>query len=75
MNSLLEYALSLSRDTKWHGNHDEKGSLLTLKAGHLSMVYDKGNLRYISIGNHEVIRMIYFAVRDKEWLTIIRYPF
>jgi hypothetical protein len=70
MDPLLEYTSSLSRETKWHGNHNETGSHLTLKAGCLSMVYECGNLRYISIGNREVIRMIYSAVRDKEWLTI-----
>lgn len=34
------------------------------------MVYENGNLHYISIGNNEVIRMIYSAVRDKDWLTV-----
>lgn len=70
MNSLLEYASSLSNETKWHGNHNENERRLTLKAGHLSMVYENGNLCNISIGNREAIRKIYSAVRDKEWLTI-----
>ena len=34
------------------------------------MIYENGNLRYISAGNCELIRMIYSAVRDREWLTI-----
>ncbi len=38
--------------------------------GDISMLYEAGNLRYISAGGYEIIRMIYFAVRDKEWLTI-----
>jgi len=70
MKSLLEFAESLSPEIKWHGNHNENARNSILNAGHLSMVYENGNLRYISIGNCEVIRMIYSAVRDKEWLTI-----
>ena len=70
MNSLFEYASSLSRETKWHGNHAENDNHLILKAGRISMVYENGNLRSISTGNTEIIRIIYSAVRDKEWLTI-----
>lgn len=46
-------------------NHPE-----ILHAGKLSMLYEKGNLRYISSGRNEIIRMIYSAVRDKEWNTL-----
>ena len=70
MNSLFEYASSLSNETKWHGNHNENDKSLVLKFGKLSVVYQNGNLRYVSFGNREVIRMIYSAVRDKEWHTI-----
>lgn len=70
MKSLFEYASSLSNETKWHGNHNENSRNIVLKAGRLSMVYENGNLRYISFGNREVIRMIYSAVRDTEWHTI-----
>jgi hypothetical protein len=70
MNSLLEFAASLGTATKWHGNHNENAGSIILKAGQLSMVYENGNLRNISSGNHEIIRMIYSAVRDKDWLTI-----
>jgi hypothetical protein len=34
------------------------------------MLYEGGNLRYLSSGSFEIIRMIYFAVRDRDWLTI-----
>ena len=71
MNSLFEYASSLSTKTKWHGNHDENEKSFLVKAGNLSMIYENGNLRNISAGNLEVIRMIYSAVRDKEWITIL----
>lgn len=51
------------------GGHLSK-PLVKLKAGSLSMIYEEGNIRYISAGRNEMIRMIYSAVRDKEWLTI-----
>ncbi|WP_373523667.1 hypothetical protein [Aquiflexum sp.] len=41
-----------------------------LKAGHLELLYEEGFLRYIKLGGHEVIRMIYHAVRDQNWGTI-----
>ncbi len=41
-----------------------------LQAGSLNMLYENGFLRYICLGKTEVIRMIYFAVRDHNWDTI-----
>lgn len=43
----------------------------SLRAGRLSMIYDNGSLRYISVGKTELLRMIYPAVRDEKWLTIL----
>ena len=52
-----------------HGGHPwPKQSKRT--AGKLSLNYEEGNLRNISVGNTEILRMIYFAVRDKEWMTV-----
>jgi D-apionolactonase len=43
---------------------------MELRAGNLRMIYDRGFLRYISLGNYEVLRMIYFALRDHHWDTM-----
>lgn len=40
-----------------------------LIAGKISCIYEKGSIRYLRYGNIEVIRMIYFAVRDENWHT------
>ncbi len=40
-----------------------------LRAGPLSLLYEPGGLRYISLGDREVIRRVYFAVRDRNWRT------
>lgn len=34
------------------------------------MLLENGSLKYIKAGKHEVIRMIYFALRVKNWFTI-----
>ncbi|WP_128547675.1 hypothetical protein [Larkinella soli] len=41
----------------------------TLRAGPLTMLYENGFLRRIRFGSHEVLRMIYHAVRDHNWAT------
>ena len=42
----------------------------TLRAGPLSVVFDCGDLRYLSLGDRELIRRIYVAVRDRNWGTV-----
>jgi D-apionolactonase len=41
-----------------------------LKAGNLNLLYQDGFLRYLKFGEHEVVRMIYHAVRDHNWDTV-----
>jgi D-apionolactonase len=55
---------------KLNGKEEAIPATHILRAGEFSMLYENGNLRYISAGGYEIIRMIYFAVRDKDWLTI-----
>src|SRR6185436_133236 len=45
---------------------------LTLRAGPLTALFEPhtGFLRYIRLGDHEVIRAIYGAIRDENWATI-----
>jgi hypothetical protein len=41
-----------------------------LQAGPLSLELDDGGLRYIRLGDREVLRRVYVAVRDDRWVTI-----
>jgi hypothetical protein len=41
----------------------------SLKAGPFSLIYENGFIRHIKYGNEEILRMIYMAVRDKNWGT------
>ncbi len=70
MDSVPGNTIPLDTRIKRHGNHNENDVNQVVKAGQLSMTYERGNLRHISIANHEVLRMIYPSVRAKEWLTI-----
>jgi hypothetical protein len=56
-------------DINFREAHTRKNHI-KLQAGDLSVIYEEGNLRYISAGNSEIIRMIYSAVRDRKWLNI-----
>ena len=56
-------------------NHKEKPTVerpLILRAGPLSMMFEPelAFLRYIRLGNREILRGIYAAVRDGVWGTI-----
>ncbi len=42
----------------------------TLNAGDLTLEYAEGKLRYVKFGETELIRGIYFAVRDADWGTL-----
>ncbi len=42
---------------------------ITLAAGPLALVFEAGDLRYIRLGNHEILRRVYMAVRDHNWGT------
>ena len=44
-------------------------SEFSLRAGPLSILYQNGFLRYVSLGENEILRMIYFALRDENWGT------
>ncbi|UFH53701.1 hypothetical protein [Spirosoma sp. KNUC1025] len=40
-----------------------------LQAGPVEARYENGFLRYLTVGDAEILRMIYFAIRDHNWLT------
>src|SRR5262249_42339632 len=41
-----------------------------LCAGPLCLVYEAGDLRYVRLGDQEILRRVYSAVRDRNWDTI-----
>lgn len=59
----------ITKEIKFYGKKNALPTQKTLNAGNLKIIYESGNLRYISCNGVEIIRMIYPAVRDKTWLT------
>ncbi len=41
-----------------------------VQAGFLRAEYTEGTLRYLKLGGTELLRMIYFALRDEQWATV-----
>lgn len=41
-----------------------------LRAGPLNLLFENGDLRYIKFGEREIVRRVYFAVRDRNWNTV-----
>jgi D-apionolactonase len=53
----------------YFGTNSELPALIPFRAGQLTGVYEAGKLRYLRIGETEVLRMIYPAIRDRNWET------
>src|SRR5437764_12645912 len=62
--------LDLSTNVKYYGREEPLPVQRRLSAGPLSMVLEDGDLRYIRLGEREVLRRVYVAVRDSNWRTI-----
>jgi hypothetical protein len=57
------------RAIKLFGTEVPEPKVKVLQAGALSAVFDNGALRYIKLGETEVLRAIAFLVRDENWGT------
>ena len=57
------------RAIKLYGTEVPEPKVRILRAGALSAVLDNGALRYIKLGETEVLRTIAFLVRDENWGT------
>src|SRR5262245_40290616 len=63
----------LPRSVLYYGMTEVLPEPIKLQGGPLSMIFEPelGFLRYIRIGDQEVLRGIYAAVRDRNWGTIL----
>ena len=61
----------LPRSVLHYGKDEPLPEQTQLRAGPLSMILEAGDLRYIRVGDHEILRRIYVAIRDHNWDTIL----
>ncbi len=60
----------LSKNVLYYGREDPLPKQMTLRAGPLTAIFEAGDLRYIRLGDQEILRRVYVAVRDQNWGTI-----
>lgn len=53
------------------GKDEPPPELIELRAGPLSLVYQDGDLRLVRLGQREILRRIYVAIRDRNWGTVL----
>jgi hypothetical protein len=60
----------LPKNVLYYGKDEPLPQRTALCAGPLSLTYESGDLRYIKLGDREVLRRVYVAVRDHNWGTV-----
>jgi len=54
----------------WYGRDQEPAGTRILRAGPLTMLLDGADIRYVRLGDVEVVRRVYIALRDGNWDTL-----
>ncbi|NOZ50786.1 MAG: hypothetical protein GXP37_12185 [Chloroflexi bacterium] len=62
--------MPLAKNILYDGSAAPLPERLSLRAGPLTLEYENGDLRYIRLGEHEIVRRIYVAIRDHNWGTV-----
>jgi hypothetical protein len=62
--------MKLPKNVLYYGKEEPLPEQKTLRAGPLSLIYEAGDLRYIRLGTHEILRRVYVAIRDHNWGTV-----
>ncbi len=60
----------LPKNVLYYGKEEPLPEQRELRAGPLSLVYEEGDLRYVKLGDREILRRVYVAIRDRNWDTI-----
>jgi D-apionolactonase len=55
----------------YYGTDAPPPEQIALRAGPLSLIFESGDLRYIRLGRHEILRRVYVALRDRNWGTVL----
>ena len=60
----------LSQNVLRYGREQRAPDKIALRAGPLSLIFTNGEIRHVALGDHEILRRIYVAVRVQHWVTI-----
>ena len=59
-----------AKNVLYYGKPEPLPERVLLRAGPFTLFYEAGDLRYVTLGQREVLRRIYSAVRDRNWGTV-----
>jgi hypothetical protein len=62
--------VTAARNILYYGSPAAVPEPIMLRAGALSVSFVAGELRHIRLGNREIVRRVYVAVRDRNWRTL-----
>jgi hypothetical protein len=60
----------IPQNVLYYGREDPLPKRVGLRAGPLDLVYEAGDIRYVMLGEHEILRWVYVTVRGAGWRTI-----
>lgn len=63
--------METNRDGVLYGAPRKAPAMYRLHAGPASMKFQDGELRYLYVGDKEIVRRVYFGVRDERWDTVM----
>jgi hypothetical protein len=66
----MEGTLMLPTRVLYYGADEPLPEQTELRAGPLTLVYEAGDLRSIRLGEREILRRVYVAIRDRNWGTV-----
>src|SRR3954451_5368293 len=62
--------MELTRYERWYGRDEPPVERREVRAGPLTAELDGPDLRYVSLGEVEILRRLFVAVRDRNWATV-----
>jgi hypothetical protein len=54
-----------------HGRDEPPPRRVHLRAGPLDLTFEEGTLRWIRLGEREILRQVYMALRPPDWSTVV----
>jgi len=54
-----------------YGSDEALNEPIALRAGPVTAVYQAGDIRFVRLGNREILRRVYVGVRSSDWDTIL----